>query len=86
MYQMQKELTKLEEENERLANDLKNSQVELGESCAKNKTLTALNTELLKQLKDARNKVSDTCDFCKTYQEQHNEVVRLGRELNAKKR
>ena len=39
MYQMQKELTKLEEENE---------------------------------------------NFCKTYQEQHNEVVRLGRELDAK--
>ena len=47
---MNRELLKLEEK--------------LGESCAKNKNLTALNTELLKQLKDARNKVSDTSVSC----------------------
>ena len=40
----------------RLADDLKKSQVELGESCAKSETLSALNTDLQNQLEDARKK------------------------------
>ena len=46
-------------QNEKLAIDLRKSQVELAQLGAKNKTLSALNTELQKQLEDA-----EICESC----------------------
>ena len=42
-------------QNEKLANNLKESQAELGESCAKSEALSALNTDLQNQLECAKN-------------------------------
>ena len=49
-------------QNEKLANNLKKSQAELGESGAKCEALSALNTELQNQLECVKNELSDTCD------------------------
>ena len=54
----------IKSQNEKLANNLKESQAELGESCAKSEALSALNTDLQNQLECVKNKVSDTCDTC----------------------
>ena len=55
---LSRELDEKTEMNNELQRTLEEKLTELGKSCDKINSLTALNTELLKQLKDARNKVS----------------------------
>ena len=54
----------MKSQNEKLANDLKESQVELDEFCAKSEALSARNTDLQNQLECVRNEVPATCDTC----------------------